>query len=254
MWWIRRKKTRADRDAGLVFRWRGGYASNTGGNVIGFLIVSLVFVAAFTLLDVELKRASQATKRTGRVQFLLSDATVAEMDAVSPFVARWDPASDSEVEQRLAGKLRDQYGRHYVSKVGWQKLPQHQYSALLPTIYQRQVRFLPDLDAPVREPAEPSGRRLRFTLQAQGKLEERIPAVLPVPRAKLENALRGRSFSFVVRVDSHGRVLHATQLLEKGGEVNEAVAAWLAEVVFAPTPGQGGSQGVVEVVVMEVGR
>ena len=103
MLFTKKKKLQRDRDAGLVFRWRGGYRSNIGGSTIAFLLTSMLFAGAFLLLNIYLKSSAVPSKyRASMVQLGQVDSQLEWwMERNSPGLPMWESNGDEKSVTRV---------------------------------------------------------------------------------------------------------------------------------------------------------
>ncbi|NWK56895.1 hypothetical protein HW115_14825 [Verrucomicrobiaceae bacterium N1E253] len=265
MFFLRHKKQKRDRGAGLVFRWRGAKRHHAS-KVYAFLLSAGFFSFAVYALRVEGLRSPLLTKRTGDVVLLNEGnpycaSLMLQIEERSPFPLRWDPAQDVETMGRIGSAAMALEGRVWDYRPALAEVPEPLPSTALPSVVVRGASLFDGLIADEVDGSEPEVRHpdlqdlvLSAEMSADASLQSVIPAgPLPLPRDLIADEWFGQSFRFLIGVDARGVVRGCLPL--SGGNMEVAkptakqkwLAAWLRRTPFLASREPGGHIGVLEV-------
>lgn len=268
MHFLRKNRQKRDRDAGLVFHWRGARKYYLG-KVMALIMAVGLFSFAVYALKIEGLKPPLMPNREGVVIMLNEDDPycrnlMMQVEERSPFPVRWDPAYDAGSMARIKGGVEKIVGAVW------------QYDAeLLPQPVDKEEDDLASIIEPGRgllggmvdnwgrggsmatvdEGVElPDGELvISMRVRAGGSLGGRFSGdELPMPVDLVEEDWLGQSFRFMLRVDEDGTVRDCLPLT--GGTVDvvkmtnrqKTLAAWLRGQRFKRS-GVGGGDAVGEV-------
>jgi len=219
-----------ERSHGLVFRWRGGHPSNTGGYVVSFIIVALCFVFAFTLLDVSVRKRQFNTQRTARVIWVDS-SLLNENEHWMIHQRSWKASEDTEVLSRLQKHLQlELYGTTY-NKPQFLPLPENTTVFSLPEVFPAGIMHLPKVTPPTRKRVEPSHHYVVHpSIVSGGSSENTLLPYLPY-QGQIKQGLLGHSTRYLLKISKDGFTKQAT-ILKQGEEMLGDVQPWLESLRF----------------------
>jgi len=98
-----KKKIQRDRAAGLVFRWRGGHATNRGGGTLALCLTAAIFAGGFLLLNVSATPGTVPSRyRASVIQLVnIDDRLSWWIERNSPSMPQWSVESDEESVRRV---------------------------------------------------------------------------------------------------------------------------------------------------------
>lgn len=249
MFFSKKKKLQRDRDAGLVFRWRGGYGSNRGGSTIAFLLTSLFFAGGVIMLNVYAKPNTVPSRyRASMIQLgEMNDDLRWWVEKNSPNLPLWsghnDEVSESKVSEMLAEKMYESQGATY----RYEDVEMKQIELDNEEIYSIRTRSLPLLsrfrDAEVQDNGQFTPLEWELSVTAGDGLKERLPGDLDYG-SFIPESWRGNSVRFVVAVDAGGKVLSVDPTEWNEDKVVRGFEDWIQTFAFKPVVG-GGSDDVV---------
>ncbi len=251
-----------DREAGLVFQWRGSRRHHFGKFVA---LAAAVGLFAFSIYAVKVEgiKPPLLPKREGVVIMLDEEnpgcqKLMFQIEQRSPFPVRWDPVFDPSLAA-ARGKMQEAlHGGLWQYRARLEPLPEGKEPRGLAAVTAPRQGLLDGVPGRWKEsgevPAMPGhgGVSIRARLVAPGGLEDRIDGVgLPLPAGLVEDDWYGQTFHFYVQLAPSGQVASCVPL--PGGTLDAAVitdrqknlADWLRRQVFKPRQagGEGGSFG-----------
>ncbi len=247
MLFSRQKKLKRDRDAGLVFCWRGGQGGNRGGMIISVLIASSMFALAFWGISLDFKATKPESRKYAKI--LLVDQFSTEMalwvDQNSPFPSRWDPLMDSGHQQRVNDELDGLFQQMTTPPSPWIDMPKVALPLSVPRLIEYGMVELGSLPKPLQNKQKKGVLELVVFLDALGGLEKRKPKeILPMDVVIPEQAY-GSALRFVVTLDAKGDVLFIAPAEWREGEYEKKIENWLRMQRFVPSKSIGLEVGEV---------
>lgn len=262
MFFLRKRRQRMDREAGLVFPWRGSRKHHLG-KCLALVVVVSFFVFSVYAIKVDGIKPPPLPKREG-VVILLDENNpgcqklLFQVEQRSPFPMRWDPVFDvglaaarSEMQESLQGALW-QYRAALVP------LPESKQPHSLAAITGPQEGLLGEVSGGwqqsgqmpglVSEVPERGSVSVRAKLVATNGLASRIGVDgVSLPADLVADDWYGQTFRFYVQLAPSGQVVSCVPLM--GGTLEAAVvtdrqknlADWLRRQVFKP--GEAGGKG-----------
>jgi len=244
MRWLRHKKARNDRDAGLAFAWRVS-SNRVGSTLVGALAVGTTAAVFATLVNVRVLSPPARSGHRGTLVLAADDKTTEWLDGrgaeLTPFPAPLavhgleeteralaaHPAMVSSAAKRYVPALREWAGEPApamgsVAEAGRTELPPLPALASLPAVG--------DDDHP---PAG-GGRQVLVLMPDEPELAARVPVPLPAFDAGAALQTPEGGLRFLIHIDAAGRVLTAVPL---GGDAGSSAGAvpverWLRGVRF----------------------
>ena len=247
-----KKRLLKDREAGLVFCWRGGQDGNRGGMLLALLLASGLFGLAFWGIGLDLKGAKPESRKAAKI--LLLDSISPEMalwiDQHSPFPSRWDPQLDVEHEERVTGALGALYQEVSVPVVPWREMPVMAESEVerprLVEAGEVELGELPKVPA-VGERA--AVVELRVLLRGEGSLARRAPKELEPFVREIPKQWYGAVLRFAVVLDEGGGVFSCAPVEWEDTDFGKDLENWVRVQSFVPAGGVGLEVGEVSVLV-----
>lgn len=212
MFFSKNKKLQRDRNAGLVFRWRGGYAANRGGSTIAFLVASMVFATGFIMLNVYAKPSTVPSRyRASMIQLgKIDDDLTWWVEKNSPNLPVWSEHGDEQSEMRVSAKLTETLRDANSGAYLYEDVEMQQIEIDNESIYALNNRWLPSVarfevanSSPVVSAVE-VGWKLKVNVSET--LTARLPDALEYGNW-IPEKWRGRSVRLIVAVDARGKVL-----------------------------------------------
>jgi hypothetical protein len=237
MLFSRQKKLERDRDAGLVFCWRGGQGGNRGGMILSFLIASSVFALAFWGISLDFKATKPELRKYAKI--LLVDQFSSEMalwvDQNSPFPSRWDPLVDSGHQERVNDELNGLFQQMTTPPSPWIDMPKVAPYLSSPRLIELGAVELGSLPMPLQGKQKKGVLELVVFVDTLGELEKRKPKeFLPVDVLIPERAY-GSVLRFLVTLDAKGDVLFIAPAEWREGEYEKNIENWLRMQKFIPS-------------------
>jgi hypothetical protein len=206
------KKLQRDRNAGLVFRWRGGYSLNRGGLTIAFILTAMVFSAGFIMLNVYAKPNTVPSRyRASMIQLgNVDDDLTWWIERNSPSLPVMDEYGDNDSDQSVNALLMEDLkeaksGAYQYADVEMKEIEINQEEA-----YSLDSRGLPPLSRLMThgDDKEVSAPEVSWELKVSVNdgLAKRLPVGL-VYGDWISEKWRGRSVRLVIVVDARGKVL-----------------------------------------------
>ena len=237
MLFTKKKKLQRDRDAGLVFRWRGGYRSNIGGSTIAFLLTSMLFAGAFLLLNIYLKSSAVPSKyRASMVQLGQVDSQLEWwMERNSPGLPMWESNGDEKSVTRVKILLENELNLSDDPIYKYEDVDLRQLQINEQRYYTVDAPSLPSLEGfqsgKIVEDIQPLDWQL--TVTSTGELNDRLPAGLEYG-GWIPESWRGLSVKFIIAVDAKGSVMTATPVEWETDDVVKNIENWIYTITFKP--------------------
>ena len=257
MLFLGEKRRRRDREAGLVFHWRG-VRKHYLGKFFALVITAACFGFAAYALRIEGLERPLVSQSTGTLILLNEDdpncrRLMLQIEESSPFPLRWDPAYDEATKERIASMAESLVREPWEYQPALKKfLPSSQPSEGLPSIDNPADGLVKDLMPSWHQDFEESDDvysgdlYVRGVVSARGELGERLiykEWALPV-NLVLEDWY-GQSFRFLLGVDEGG-VVRSCVLLSGGSmgmvratDRQKELAFWLRAQRFKPAKEAG---------------
>lgn len=237
MLFSRQKKLQRDRDAGLVFCWRGGQGGNSGGLLVALLLTTGLFVAAFLGLSLSFKGAKAEPKQSAKI-LLLTDIP-SEMalwiDQNSPFVSRWDPLDDQAHQLRVDSALTEVFQSVSQPEVSWRKMPELEAQVFTPRLLEEggsQLGRLP-VAPPVNKVA--GVYELIVSLDAYGVFEKRLPEQVSDVDIRVPMQEYGSNLRFALTLSPSGDVLYCAPVEWEDSNYAKEIENWVRVQKFKPS-------------------
>lgn len=237
MLFSRQKKLQRDRDAGLVFCWRGGQGGNRGGLFISIILALVLFAGAFWGLSLNFKVTQSDSKQTAKI--LLLDSVSSEMalwiDQNTPFPSRWDPQNDTDHQQRVDRAMRQVFQGMSRPVSPWIEMPEVVKNLDAPRFIEPSAVQLGNLPI-ASTTAKPQGVfELIIALDAYGDLSQRLPDVVSDVRVKIPMQEYGSDLRFSVTLDSSGSVLYCAPVEWLTSDYAKNIENWVRVQQFKPS-------------------
>lgn len=240
MKWLRHRKARADREAGMVFAWRmpeGGL----GRMIASVLVTGLAVVFLVAMVRVEVSSPPQQSHRRGTVMLEPRDGTgwfdrfCAEN---SPFPAPFDAMGFDDA----AGALKkhpawsETGGESYVPRFRELPVGADLARSRKMLVGHADLPPLPPIQAVPDLGEQPGGARRVPVLRADSpELEARIPAPLPGLKVDAANEPPPGGHRFLIQLDSSGQVVSVAPMAPAGeAEAMKGIVKWLRSLRFGP--------------------
>lgn len=245
MLFFKKKKQKRDREAGLVFRWRGVRKHHLGKFVaLGFAASLFVFLAYSVRIEGMEQRL--LSKETGTVIYLDPDDSAIrklmfDIEEQSPFPARWDPAQDRAHLTKISNMVNEVVGKPWMYEAELIPVPMKgDTSSSLASIVDTNTGLLSGLrndwqDTEVSPELPVVGDLfVRAHLRASRGLADRLNhQEWSLPAHLVSEDWFGQSFRFLVSIDSEG-VVRSCLLLPGGsmgviraGERQQELGVWI---------------------------
>ncbi len=255
----RKKKIQRDRDAGLVFRWRGGHASNIGGGTLALFLTSVAFAGGFLLLNVYAKPNTVPSRYRASIIQLgeVDDRLAWWIEKNSPPILQWSERSDEESISRVNELLVGEINSRQHQGAGYQDIEIQQVEVDEDVMYSIHSDTLPSIER-LQSERESSDEgdvgklgavKWGVDISASGALEGRLPEGLSYD-GELPQAWRGGSVKFSIAVDAKGNVLVVNPVDWSESEVVRGFENWIYAITFQPLrkPANDASDTVIGVI------
>jgi len=241
MKWLRHRKARADREAGMVFAWRMP-EQGIGRMIVSVLVTGLAAAFLVAMVRVEVRSPPRQSHRRGSVMLEARDGT-GWFDRLcaenSPFPAPFDAMGFDDAAGTLAKHPAwSETGSGYVPR--FRELPE-----ILDFTRNRNAPVghvdLPPLPPiqPVPESAEQPKilRRVPVLRADSPELAARIPVPLPALKLGAADVPPPGGHRFLIEVASSGQVVSAVPMAPAGeAEAMKGILRWLRSLRFEPDP------------------
>lgn len=236
MKWLRHRKARADRDAGLVFAWRG-MNPGFGRRLSAVLVVGILGTLLAVAVRVRVVPPTPVSQRTGSVVIAVSgeasESLLGRLDEVSPFPSRFEARGLAEIERRLAGAMiaADTTGGAYRPQL--RELPEEEEGNDLSALMAARGELPPLPRAGAGEVVVTPPVRLTAELVPDlADLASRV--VTPVPELVVDGGsmAAGSATRFLIEVKADGGVGSVVPLDGASAAAVPGVDVWLARLRF----------------------
>ena len=218
MYFFSKKKQKRDRDAGLVFHWRGAKKHHLG-KLIALMVAASCFGFVAYAVRIEGPKQPLVSKRTGTIIMLNEDDPLCrrlmlQIEEKSPFPSRWDPAHDAPTRERVSVMAESVMGKAWEYRPELRKLPpRSEKSTRLASILEPNAGLVTGMMQTWRQDLNTSDTPVaadlfvRGAVLAKSSLSERlIQSEWKLPANLVAEDWFGQSFRFMLGVDEHGIV------------------------------------------------
>ena len=250
MFFSRKKKLLRDRQAGLAFHWRGGQDFQSP-KVISLIITSVVFAAALYAVKITSIRPPVIPLREGSVVMINHDdphsqKLIMQVEHLSPFVARWDPALSPSVLKRIKEKAKSFIDPSTPYEAPLMPLPHEVEPDRLAALYDHNTELFIFNDKKIQAaPSSQGGASTDVSVSALFTLHGNIKGRLlqdsyVLPEFLITEDVYGQSFKFVLALDTKGHVYSCLPVTgsalasNKPTAYQKLIASWLKLQKFEP--------------------
>lgn len=218
MFFRRTRKQKRDREAGLVFHWRGAKKHHLG-KFVALMVAASCFAFAAYAVRIEGLKQPLLSKRTGTVILLNEDdpncrRLMLQIEEKSPFPSRWDPVHDPATGKRIADMAESVMGEPWVYQPQLRNLPpQDEESASLASMDDPNEGLVAGMMTGWRQRLESNDFTgggdlyVRGIVVAKGDIEGRLAhKVWSLPTNLVTEDWLGQSFRFMLGIDGRGIV------------------------------------------------
>ncbi|MFT5905693.1 MAG: hypothetical protein ACI9E1_001293 [Cryomorphaceae bacterium] len=239
MLFSKNKKLQRDRNAGLVFRWRGGFAYNRGGSTIAFLVTSLMFAGGFIMLNVYAKPSTVPSRyRASMIQLgMMDDDLTWWLEKNSPNLPIWSENRDEQSALRVNAQLMEELREANSGAYLYEDVEMQQIEIDDEEIYALNNRWLPSLkrlkaneDGPIVAVADAVWK---LKVNASKMLKPRLPDELEYVNW-IPEKWRGRSVRLIIAVDARGKVLSVNPAEWTEDRTVKEFENWVHTLLFKP--------------------
>lgn len=233
----RSKKLTRDREAGLVFRWRGGLDGNRGGMTLALLITAGLFTMAFVGLNVKVRKVKPPQRRVAKIMMVPENDERMSLwvDIKSPFPARWDPLNDAVHHSRVESELANAMAKASMRDIEWRALPEGQNHIETPELFHQMELVLPELSRVVRPVQPETPVMLEIRMGGLGELSKRRPDLPLNFKGEIPAAEFGKQFRWFITLNKRGEVVYLAPVEPLTGEFPAELEAWLRGLQFKPS-------------------
>jgi hypothetical protein len=251
------RRTRRDRAAGLVFRWRVSRGSFWRTLTAVMLAVG-VFAGAASIFQVKEIRVNRLPRETYRITMLTPghEGSRAELEWVrrnSTFLDRWEPEVESGVQAQLAALEAD-----LIERTKYQSLllnaPKTTRAVPLPELFDLARPRLPKVGRERARVVEFPRVEVRVFAEAKGALKNRWMSDPPLLSELLSKGTPRKFLGFERRfrlcVDAAGAVIFCRPLDGEKSDLDADLGRWLRQQLWRPAnPALGEEWGEILVAV-----
>lgn len=234
MMFSQKKRTQRDREAGLVFRWRGGLGDNNGGLLFAVLVALGFF--GFLFWTVDFTSSADAVSEVQTAELLVMGDLTPEMklwsDQASPFPPRWDPLQDQKNEQRVNQGLQELLAKMTQYDLPWRELPKVDIPVTSPPLLEPRKMVLGPLPAATMTMMPSTKGKLSPILLALGEFKERLPEQPEPFLFEVPVEAYGQKMNFLVTLDEAGRVTQCAPVDWQDGVLNRQLENWVRRQQF----------------------
>lgn len=249
MYFLRKKRAKRDREAGLIFQWRGSRKHHLG-KIIAFMVAIGFFAFSVYAIRIEGLKAPLLSKREGQVVMLNEDdpncrILMLQIEERSPFLVRWDPAFDEEIMLRINHAKNALRGKLWSYDAALIPLPDDEPTRKLASIIEPHHGLLGRVSDQWQWVCPLDGVDLhgdllvRAKTVANGNLEDRLPGgELALPPDLVASDWFGQIFRFQVSLETSGVVRSCVALPGGTTDVSnvtdrqEDLAHWIRNLRF----------------------
>lgn len=248
MLFSRKKKQQRDRDAGLVFCWRG-QGGNRGGLILALLIASGIYAAAFWGLSLSFKSTPSEPNQSAKILLLddLSSEMALWVDQNSPFPVRWDPQRDSAHEGRVLAALDETLQSMTSPMSPWRKMPELPESVSTPRLIEAgsvQLGNLPEVEL---TNDDVKYLELTVVMDAFGDFRKRLPAEVGDLGVSIPKQEYGSSLRFAVTLNALGEVIFCAPVDWESSDYARGIENWVRVQKFRPLKGRAADVGEITI-------
>lgn len=237
MLFSRQKRLQRDRDAGLVFCWRGGQGGNRGGMLFSVIIASALFALSFWGLSLQFDSSKPEARKVAKI--LLLDKMSTEMalwiDQNSPFPSRWDPKDDAVHSARVKSSLEGVYQAITEPPSPWREMPETKNQLDVPNLVERGVVELGSLPRPQVSEGKQSVLELVVSLDSLGDLAKRAPDQVSAINMTVPKQQYGSGLRFIVTLNPDGRVVFCAPVEWQASDFARNIENWVRSQKFKPS-------------------
>jgi len=214
----RKKKIQQDRNAGLVFRWRGGNASNSGGLTFAVVLAAAIFAMGMLTFKVILGSQSPPSRYRAEVVYVVDvDPSLRWwLDRNSPNFNVWDDVLKNKSLYDVKDKMYDLIDSTKDQLLGWQEVDFDDERVGALTLYEHDKMILPSV---MRHEIVPSNggqkieRDMVWKYVLSSRQSERLPDALEYELdVTLLRQYLGKAIDFTISVDGKGNVVSCLPL------------------------------------------
>jgi len=252
-----KKKIQRDRNAGLVFRWRGGYHGNTGGLTLAFILATSLFALGMLGIKVYVSSESPPSRyRSEIIQVSKIDPGLRWLlERNSPHLSSWGNNPNELGTNDVRNRMYDTIFAARETKVSWNTVEFEESDLKIPRIYEEGKVIFPSLTRHVTgrenfsiEAEEAEKIKWSFVLSSiDKKMLRRFPEQLEYP-AETSELLEylGKTVRFTVNIDEQGNVISCLPLDWNRDVEVKLVENWLNTVQFKK------AENAVETIIVSV--
>lgn len=237
MLFSKNKKLQGDRDAGLVFRWRGGYRSNRGGATIAFFLTSMIFVGGFVMLSVYTKPNTIPNRYRARMIQLgeVDDDLIWRIEKNSPSLPGLLGDEDERSEIRVDNLFKEEINETQISRYLYEDVEMKEIEIDSGEVYLLRTQSMPSLGRLVDHDYIQEGSdeqvKWRVVVTADSVLKARLPDDLEY-YDRVPEEWHGLSVRLIVAVDDEGKVFSVNSVdWSEGGEA-KILENWVYTIPF----------------------
>ncbi|MGJ8673356.1 hypothetical protein [Rubritalea sp.] len=247
-----KKRLQRDRDAGLVFTWRGSFGGNRGGLLLAFLMTSGLFAFAFWGVSLDLTSTKPESRQAAKILLLdnISPEMALWIDQHTPFPSRWDPQYDVEHQGRVDVALELMYKEVTVPPSPWREMPEMAHSVVAsPRLIIDGEVDLGDLPMVKDQVVEPMVLALDVKLKGYGAMAKRVPEELKGFDMMIPRQAYGMTRRFTLSLRADGSVLNCTPVDWEDSEFDRELENWVRLQSYSSADKPGIELGEVNVTV-----
>jgi len=240
----RKKKIQRDRNAGLVFHWRGGYAGNTGGLTLAIILATSIFALGMLGIKVYVNSATPPSRyRAEIIRVTHIDPSLRwHLERNSPHLNPWNSSQDELELIKVREKMYAAIDATRENQLQWNTVALAEPSLATPRIYEEGKVRIPSLARHhlANEGTEdPAVVKWSFILGATDKkVIPRLPELKEYPAnvQSLEN-YQGKTLKFTVNVNAKGEVVSCLPLEWNADAEAKLIENWLNTLQFKALKG-----------------
>ncbi len=260
----RKKKIQRDRNAGLVFRWRGGYSGNTGGLTLAIILATSIF--ALGMLGIKVYVSSESPPSRYRSEIIqvskIEPGLRWQLERNSPHLNSWGNNQNELGVIDVRDRMYDAIYSLSEDRISWNTVSFDQPTLETPRIYQGGKVTLPSLArlgfrhrhrlsnvALPDETDELSKIIWTFVLSSKDEaMLSRFPDMIEYPtnNRELLNYL-GKTVKYTVNIDERGSVVSCLPLDWNTESEVKLIENWLNTVQFKEA--QNGADAIETIIV-----
>ncbi len=244
----RKKKLLKDRDAGLVFQWRGGNTGNRGGMTTALVLSGLFFIVIFASFNVLVKSKQPPPRYTANITLLgnVGENMTWWVEKNSPYQRNWYENLEELGEESVGEKLSQLIDAQSTPQLSWRTSVQKDSEPKILSVYAKGEVELPSLSRLLidrEDGTEDASRSVLDSAQVELNVRSvdstkgaRLPKVNGYKARLMNSSDRlGETFSYMVTLSSAGDVINVTPLKWADDEVWKELENWLNALKFKPS-------------------